>query len=66
MPIYEYKCTKCDETFEEFQNVNEGNEKLNCPKCGEPKPEKIFSAFAATGSNKDGFSSQSCAPSGFS
>jgi len=66
MPIYEYRCTKCGETFEEFQNVNEGNEKLTCPKCGEPKPEKMFSAFASTGNSKGGFPAQSCSPTGFS
>ena len=66
MPIYEYKCNKCGETFEEFQNINEGNEKLTCPSCGEPKPERIMSAFSSAGGAKAEASGQSCSPSGFS
>jgi len=66
MPIYEYKCKQCGETFEEFQNVNEGNEKLVCPSCGTTKPERIMSAFASAGGSKGESASPSCSPTGFS
>jgi len=43
MPIYEYQCRKCEKVFEVIQKMNEGGDKLKCPACGEPKPEKIMS-----------------------
>ena len=70
MPIYEYKCKKCSNIFEAFQSIGADGEKLECPKCGAPKPEKLFSAFASSDGSSfgsGGSSSGGCAPrSGFS
>lgn len=33
MPTYEYECTKCKETFEMFQKINDPAPK-GCPRCG--------------------------------
>ena len=33
MPTYEYECTKCKYTFEEFQKITDKPLK-KCPKCG--------------------------------
>ncbi|NOR18309.1 zinc ribbon domain-containing protein [candidate division WOR-3 bacterium] len=33
MPTYEYECTKCKYTFEEFQKITDEPLK-KCPKCG--------------------------------
>lgn len=33
MPTYEYKCTKCNHKFEEFQSIK-ANPLEKCPKCG--------------------------------
>ncbi len=59
MPIYEYRCRKCEKVFEKFQKVNEGGGKLVCPFCGEKKPEKMISEFS---SSKGEASSSSCGP----
>lgn len=40
MPIYEYKCPKCGEEFEE---IVFGDDTPACPKCGEAKTEKLMS-----------------------
>ena len=32
MPTYEYKCTSCGHTFEEFQSIND-KPLSRCPKC---------------------------------
>jgi len=48
MPIYEYRCRKCGMLFEMVQKVDEGGESLNCPSCGEGKPEKVISSFSST------------------
>jgi putative FmdB family regulatory protein len=57
MPIYEYKCSNCNEVFEEFQTIGGSNENLICPKCNTPRPERIFSAFASTGNSMGSLSS---------
>ncbi|MCI0496423.1 zinc ribbon domain-containing protein [candidate division KSB1 bacterium] len=64
MPIYEYKCNKCENRFDVFQSIGGSNENLICPICGEPKPERIFSIFGAgIGSSLPG-SSTVCSSSG--
>lgn len=35
MPTYEYECTKCKHTFEEFQKITD-KPLAKCPKCGAP------------------------------
>jgi putative FmdB family regulatory protein len=59
MPIYEYRCRKCEGSFERFQNVGEGGESLTCPYCGEKKPEKMISGFSSSKSS-DSTGSSSC------
>ncbi len=49
MPIYEYRCVKCSHVFDAFQRVGADGSNLQCPVCGAEKPEKLFSAFAASG-----------------
>jgi len=44
MPIYEYKCTKCGNEFEEL--VSSQDELPPCPKCESKKVEKLMSACA--------------------
>lgn len=46
MPMYEYRCRKCGESFEELVR-NAGDEaELVCPACGADKPERCLSACA--------------------
>lgn len=52
MPIYEYKCSKCGHLFELIRPLNKGEEKVNCPLCGDTHPQKLFSAFSC-GGNKE-------------
>jgi putative FmdB family regulatory protein len=47
MPIYEYRCKKCKETFEVMQKVNEDNRDLRCPKCQAGEPERLLSSFCS-------------------
>jgi putative FmdB family regulatory protein len=68
MPIYEYHCDDCKESFEVF--VRSMNAKVNavCPKCGSEHVEKEVSAASALGLGGDGLSlgssASACAPSG--
>ncbi|MCK4559678.1 MAG: zinc ribbon domain-containing protein [Calditrichia bacterium] len=66
MPIYEYKCKKCDHVFEEFVfSSNTGSEDIICPVCGEKNADKLMSAFSASGTSSIGSGASSCGPSGF-
>lgn len=35
MPTYEYECTECEYSFDEFQKIND-KPLTKCPKCGGP------------------------------
>lgn len=46
MPIYEYRCSKCNALFE-YLAKNSADHAAKCPKCGAPKPAKQLSTFSA-------------------
>ncbi len=52
MPIYEYRCTKCDRSFEALVRPGDGG--AQCPLCHGSKLKREMSTFAARGSNGDG------------
>ena len=67
MPIFEYKCEKCETRFEKLVSGN--NTKVLCEKCGSEKVKKQLSPFSAkvnqVGSNSCSVSDcTSCCPSG--
>ncbi len=44
MPIYEFRCLKCDECFE-FLSMNRDDQvELSCPKCKSEEFERVLSA----------------------
>jgi len=45
MPIYEYKCDKCDHQFEILQKINDEPAKI-CPQCNANRLRKLVSAAA--------------------
>lgn len=50
MPIYEYKCMKCKNTFDKLvQYYNEAVKIIECPECKEMTAEKQMSAFTTQG-----------------
>jgi putative FmdB family regulatory protein len=67
MPIFEYKCEKCNTKFEKLVNSSEAE--VRCEKCGSEKVEKQLSSFSAavhhTAKNSCSISDcASCCPSG--
>jgi len=50
MPIYEYRCTACDERFEEL--VRNPDVTVACPSCGDAAAERLLSVFAGVGGSK--------------
>ncbi len=53
MPIYEYKCSKCDCEFEKlvFGGSDDG---ISCPECKSGNVEKVFSCFSGVSRSSDG------------
>ena len=45
MPIYEFKCTKCEEFFEVIVMGSEKDEAVTCPKCQSPEFERVVSTI---------------------
>ncbi len=56
MPLYEYRCNECGNTFEVL--VFSEDEDIKCPNCGSKNVEKLISSFSSL--------SPSCSSGGFS
>ena len=71
MPIYEFKCNKCEAVFEQLMFAADSDESIVCPVCGKRDARRLLSSFSSgsTGSGKgmgSGLSSGcSSAPGGF-
>jgi putative FmdB family regulatory protein len=50
MPLYEYRCRGCEETFETY--VRAWGEAVTCPRCRSGEVEKLLSTFAFAGSGE--------------
>lgn len=46
MPMYEYRCRKCGQGFEELVRGPAEEALLRCPACGADAPERCLSACA--------------------
>jgi putative FmdB family regulatory protein len=46
MPIYEYRCSRCSEVFEQLV-LGRSADPVECPQCGSRKAEQLVSRFAA-------------------
>lgn len=49
MPIYEYRCTRCDERFEELVRIDTPDDDVECPRCGGRHARRRLSTFATSG-----------------
>lgn len=58
MPIYEYECADCGHEFELL--VNSSQVKLECPRCGGKRVDKLFSAFGFKSGGRVATSSGGC------
>ena len=54
MPLYEYRCGDCGNTFEILRRMKDADDQMECPKCGSSKVERQFSTFAAGGCGASG------------
>ncbi len=47
MPVYEFKCAKCDDVFEVMGSYAEREKPHTCPKCGSTEVKQAISLFSA-------------------
>ena len=61
MPIYEFRCLKCNECFEILVMNNDDQVEMRCPECKSEEFERILSVSCHTtgGSSSDTQSAQS-------
>ncbi len=65
MPLYEYQCKSCGETFEKMMRWSESGHNPVCPNCQSEDTRKKVSSFASMGASSSGsLSSSSCGSSG--
>lgn len=53
MPLYEFKCSKCNNKFEELRPLSRSAEDSDCPICKAPA-KRIMSVFAAVTKDNNG------------
>ena len=53
MPIYEFKCLKCNEFIEMLIMNKEEEVKMQCPSCNGKDLERVLSAASFTSTNND-------------
>ena len=65
MPIYEYECESCHQTFEQLI-FNDKDEKMSCPCCGSDQTRKLISCASFLGASGAGACAPSAPSKGFS
>ena len=72
MPLYEFKCNRCESTFEQLILSSDEEDNVICPSCGERDTSRLMSSFSCGSSgmgkalSSGGSSACSPSPSGFS
>lgn len=49
MPLYDYRCRACGNTFELLRRIHDSDANLECPVCHSDKIERLLSSFATGG-----------------
>ncbi len=47
MPLYEYRCTNCESSFEMLRPMSQSDQPAACPYCAEVTGRRTISLFAA-------------------
>lgn len=64
MPLYEYRCQNCGQTFEQLVSFSQSERVFTCPHCASEDTRKQISTVAAFGRNGSSTSGGDCAPRG--
>lgn len=64
MPVFEYKCKKCEVSYEVLHKSSENKDDVHCPNCNSPEHIKLISSFSSvmgsSGSDAGSCSTGSC------
>ncbi|HKL09978.1 MAG TPA: zinc ribbon domain-containing protein [Clostridia bacterium] len=52
MPIYEYRCKACGQTFDKLSSISEKDDMKTCPYCGKDDSVKLVSGFLSKSTSK--------------
>lgn len=52
MPLYDFVCCECDESFEELVKSSSDTALVRCARCGSARVERQLAAFAAGSSRQ--------------
>jgi len=55
VPLYEFRCKSCDDTFEVRRSMAESNDPASCP-AGHDNAVRLLSVFASVGASAGGSS----------
>ncbi len=47
MPLFEFRCDRCEECFEVLVFSSEEEQRVVCPHCGDNRVERLLSCFSA-------------------
>lgn len=47
MPVYEYKCSECNNKFEVLHKSSTQANEVTCPSCNSGQIKKLFSSFSS-------------------
>lgn len=66
MPLYEFDCLSCGQSFDKLVRSAEAIKEVVCPVCGQPHIQKKLSNFAANvkGGSSSSTGAAACAPGG--
>jgi len=53
MPVYEYRCEKCEHLTEALRRMSDADGEQACEKCGSTKTRRVQSVFASTSGGGD-------------
>ena len=54
MPLYEYFCPTCNDTFEQLRPAQKADEAIVCPDCQQPSAQRVLSLFASAVKSEGG------------
>jgi putative FmdB family regulatory protein len=64
MPLFEYRCEKCDAVSEFLVGVSQEKQVIQCPQCGATELTKLLSATNVGGSHRKDKGTMPCCGSG--
>jgi putative FmdB family regulatory protein len=47
MPVYEYRCVRCERCFETLGTIATRDAEVSCPSCGQADARRLISTFAS-------------------